>query len=130
MNKLRILPEYFLFVFLFLSSFNLNGVLAEIPLTHAEIAYIEWVAQLEEVEEEHQLINTDSSSFHPFASGEAYSAFKTDILASLLIQQQLALTGYLKQELVFTYVSSLDLKSGDHPPIHYGSEEPALISIS
>ena len=130
MNKLRILPEYFLFVFLFLSSFNLNGVLAEIPLTHAEIAYIEWVAQSQEVEEEHQFAKTDASSFYGLASKDAYAAFKTDILQSLLIQQQLALIGFQRQKNVFASIIAQEPKSGEYLPIHYSSEKPASISIS
>lgn len=124
------LPEYLLFVFLFLASFNLNGSLAEAPLSHAEIAYIEWVAQAEEAELDEQLTKVDESSpsIHP---GEAvWPTLRTDFLRSLMIQQNLALIELKRQNYISDYRNSCKLKAGNFPLILYSSEEVPFISIS
>ena len=129
-HKVRILPEYFLFVFLLLASFNLNGSLADSPLTHTEIAYIEWVAQAQELEEEEGWNEREKVSPHIQVSEAFYAGLKTDFLQSLLIQQQLALIGLERQYHLTAFLNSPKLDSSKYPLILYSPEEAPFISIS
>ncbi|MEM8887947.1 MAG: hypothetical protein AAGD28_08170 [Bacteroidota bacterium] len=129
-HKVRILPEYFLFVFLLLASFNLNGSLAEAPLTHAEIAYIEWVAQSQELEEDEGWNNPDKITPQIHVSEAFYSGLKTDFLQSLLIQQRLALIGLERQNLLTAILNSNRQHSPTFPLILYSTEEAPFVSKS
>ncbi|MDW3647788.1 MAG: hypothetical protein R8P61_12035 [Bacteroidia bacterium] len=129
-GRLRVLPEYLLLVFLFLASFNLNGSLAEAPLSHAEIAYIEWVAQAQEAEQEEQLTKVDKSSPNIHPASAAWPTLRTDFLRSLMIQQSLALIELERQNYISDFLNSCKLKTGNFPLILYSSEEIPFISIS
>ncbi|MEL6255873.1 MAG: hypothetical protein AAFR87_27965 [Bacteroidota bacterium] len=129
-NKVRILPEYFLFVFLFLASFNLNGTLAESPLSHAEIAYIEWVAHAQEVEQEEELNTAEKTAVKRLQDEGTFSEVKIEFLLSLLIQQDLTLISLKRQNQITDLFYPFHQISGASSSILYPAEEDPYISIS
>lgn len=127
---MRLLPEYLLSLFLFFGSFNLHGAIAEAPISHAEVAYIEWVAHSQELESFKDIPEAKEKSLTTVFHSLATSAYKQDFLRVLLVQHSLARIAYKDQQGKHITVYSSNSLKGALPLILYASEDDIAFSIA
>ena len=129
-GRLSLLPEYVLTLFLFFGSFNLQGAIAETPISHAEVAYIEWVAQNQELESFKDVPEAKEKSLSTVYHLLGTSSYRQDFLRALLIQHGLALIAYKDQQGKQLHLYSSNSLMGVLPLILYTPEDDLAISIA